>query len=172
MHRGDASVRVLLIGEAGMLGQDLRSTAPPHMDLRTASDAVGDRFDVTDRDRVVAALDETRPHSVINAAAYTNVDDAEHEPQRALAVNATAVGRLGDACAARDIRVVHFSTDYVFAGDGERPYREDDPPNPINAYGLSKLNGEHALAASGARALIVRSQWLFGRAGRSFPRTM
>jgi len=172
MRGSDEPRRVLLLGEAGMLGQDLQSTAPPQNAVLTATHTLGGRFDITDRDSVIAALDVTRPHCIINAAAFTNVDNAEHETQRALAVNATALGFLGDQCVVRGLRIVHFSTDYVFPGDGHRPYREDDPVEPINAYGLTKLKGEKALAASGARALIVRTQWLFGRGGRSFPRTM
>lgn len=165
-------VRVLLLGEGGMLGHDLLAAAPANILVDSASEVLGRRLDITDRDRVIDALSRARPECVVNAAAYTKVDEAEKETDRALAVNATAVGALGEECAARGIRVVHFSTDYVFPGTETRPYRESDPTSPVNAYGLSKLRGEHALAASGVRALIVRTQWLFGRAGRSFPRTM
>jgi dTDP-4-dehydrorhamnose reductase len=165
-------VRVLLLGEGGMLGHDLLAAAPSNILVHSASEVLGRRLDITDRDRVIDALSRARPECVVNAAAYTKVDEAEKETDRALAVNATAVGALGEECAARGIRVVHFSTDYVFPGTETRPYRESDPTSPVNAYGLAKLRGEHALAASGVRALIVRTQWLFGRAGRSFPRTM
>src|SRR5205085_10600597 len=108
----------------------------------------------------------------INATGYTNVDGAESDYHRAIAVNATAVACLGHACAARNIHVVHFSTDYVFDGSGSRPYREDDATAPINVYGESKLQGEQGLLASGASALVIRTQWLFGGGGSSFPLTM
>ncbi len=113
-----------------------------------------------------------RPEVVLNAAAYTAVDRAESEPDVAFRVNAAAVEELGRIAAQAGARVVHFSTDHVFDGTARAPYREDDPPNPLNAYGRSKLAGERALAESGARYLIVRAQWLFGAHGRSFPRTM
>jgi len=155
-----------------MLGRDLMATAPPALKVRSAADVRGRRLDITDGESLIAAISRARPECVVNAAAYTKVDDAEKEMDRATAVNATAVGVLGRECAERGIRVVHFGTDYVFPGNGTAPYREGDPTSPINAYGLSKLRGEQALHASGARALIVRTQWLFGKAGRSFPRTM
>jgi dTDP-4-dehydrorhamnose reductase len=165
-------MHVLLLGKDGMLGQDLLATAPPQFKVHSGTEVLGRRLDITNRDRVIAAIARARPECVVNAAGYTKVDEAERETDRAIAVNATAVGALGEECAAHGIRVVHFSTDYVFPGNGSTPYRESDPTSPINAYGLSKLRGEHALAASGARALVIRTQWLFGRAGRSFPRTM
>jgi len=155
-----------------MLGHDLIATAPPTLTVRSAAEVLGRRLDITDRESLIATISRARAECVVNAAAYTRVDDAEKETDRATAVNATAVGVLGQECAEWNIRVVHFSTDYVFPGNGTTPYREGDPTSPVNAYGLSKLRGEQALRASGARALIVRTQWLFGKAGRSFPRTM
>jgi dTDP-4-dehydrorhamnose reductase len=164
--------RVLLLGAGGMLAHDLERSAPPDVDLRVARDPAGRRLDVTDRDGLVAVLDAERPRWVVNAAGYTKVDLAERETDAALAVNATAVATLGAECAKRRISVLHYGSDYVFPGTGHRPYREDDATVPINAYGLTKLRGEEALVASGARPLIIRTQWLFGLAGRSFPRTM
>lgn len=172
MPADDQPMHVLLLGEGGMLGHDLLATAPPSLIVRSGSEILGRRLDITDRERVIATLARARPECVVNVAAYTKVDQAEKETDRAMAVNATAVGVIGEECAMRGIRLVQYSTDYVFPGTGTRPYRESDPVSPINAYGLSKLRGEHALAASGARALIIRTQWLFGLAGRSFPRTM
>ncbi|GAC1615374.1 MAG: dTDP-4-dehydrorhamnose reductase [Gemmatimonadaceae bacterium] len=100
------------------------------------------------------------------------MDDAERERALAIAVNGAAVGMLGVLCASRRISVAHFSTDYVFPGTGSVPYDEDAAAWPVNAYGASKHAGEYVLQASRARALIVRTQWLFGAGGRSFPRTM
>jgi dTDP-4-dehydrorhamnose reductase len=113
-----------------------------------------------------------RPRWVINAAAYTRVDAAEATPSAAFAVNAAAVGALGAICARTGTRVLHFSTDYIFDGQATRPYRENDPPGPCNVYGASKLAGEHLLLTSGAQALLIRTSWLFGASGRSFPRMM
>jgi dTDP-4-dehydrorhamnose reductase len=113
-----------------------------------------------------------QPHWVINCAAYTAVDRAESEASIADAVNAVGPRHISEEAARREIAVVHFSTDYVFPGTATVPYREEDLVAPVNTYGESKLRGERAVLASGAHALILRTQWLFGRAGRSFPRTM
>lgn len=152
-----------------MLGSDLASSAPSNMVLLGLT---REQLDITDARALAAELERRSPDIVINAAGYTAVDRAESERDLAFAVNATAVGVLGTECAKHDIRVVHFSTDYVFDGTASRPYREDDPPSPINAYGASKLQGERALLSSGAAALVIRTQWLFGTHGPSFPRTM
>lgn len=162
-------MRVLLLGARGMLGTDLAATAPRSVELTAAGRA---EVDVTDAAAVARALDAARPDWVVNATAYTAVDRAESEREAAFAVNARAVETLGRLCAERGIALAHFGTDYVFPGTGARPYREDDPVSPVNAYGESKLAGEEALRASGARALVLRTQWLFGRHGKSFPRTM
>jgi dTDP-4-dehydrorhamnose reductase len=152
-----------------MLGSDLAAAAPPDVELRQAG---AEEIDITDARAVARALDEFRPEWVVNAAAYTRVDRAEEELDAAMAVNGEAVRSLGEVCAARGITVLHYGTDYVFPGDGSDPLPEMSPPNPVNAYGRSKLAGENGLRASGARALILRTQWLFGLRGRSFPRTM
>ena len=161
--------KVLLLGAGGMLAQELIGAAPPGTQLVARSRS---QLDVVDADAVAEALDREEPRWVINASAYTRVDRAEGEYDLAHAVNATAVTQLGASCAKRDVRVAHFSTDYVFGGDGTRPYREDDPVNPVNAYGRSKLAGEEGLERSGARSLILRTQWLYGLYGPCFPRTM
>lgn len=162
-------MNVLLLGCRGMLGADLASTAPA--DARIT--AVGiEELDVTDDAAVAAMLDRARPDWVVNATAYTAVDRAETERDVAFAVNGDAVARLARACAARDVGVVHYGTDYVFDGNGTRPWREDDPTAPLNAYGESKLAGERALLGSRARHLVLRTQWLYGLHGKSFPRTM
>ena len=152
-----------------MLGTDLAASAP----AGSAVTGLGiEDLDVTDRDALHGRLDVERPDWVVNATAYTAVDRAETDRDVAFAVNARAVGALGEWCARHGAGVVHYGTDYVFAGNGTRPWREDDPTAPLNAYGESKLAGEDALLASGARALVVRTQWLFGEHGKSFPRTM
>lgn len=152
-----------------MLGRDLIASAPADVELLTPASS---ELDITSAEAVRRAIARHGPDHVINAAAYTQVDRAESDLVTASRVNAEGPGILGAACAERGIPVVHLSTDYVFAGDGERPYREDDPTEPVNAYGRTKLAGEEALLASGAPALVIRTAWLFGVAGKSFPRTM
>jgi dTDP-4-dehydrorhamnose reductase len=162
-------MRVWVIGASGMLGHDLVATMPASAERAIPS--VG-RVDVRTDALVRRALDELRPDVVVNASGYTAVDRAEEEPDVANEVNGRAVGRLAAECAARAIALVHFSTDYVFSGTSVRPYREDDACEPLNAYARSKRAGEIAIEASGVRALVIRTQWLFGEHGRSFPRTM
>jgi dTDP-4-dehydrorhamnose reductase len=162
-------MRALILGAGGMLGHDLVRTAPTDLDVRplTKSD-----LDITDTTSLAALIGHLKPAVIVNAAAYTAVDRAEAEREQAFRVNAEAVGELGRIAARTGARVVHFSTDYVFDGTASEPYREDSPTQPVNAYGESKLAGEEALETSGADWLIVRTQWLFGLNGKSFPRTM
>jgi len=162
-------MRVLLLGAGGMLGHDLAASAPPKVTLVPLTRA---QLDITRNAAVAAALAELRPDVVINAAAYTLVDRAEAESQAALAVNGAAVGQLGRLARQAKARVVHFSTDYVFDGTATVPYGEECPRHPVNAYGMTKAAGEKDLQSSGATYLIVRTQWLFGEHGTSFPKTM
>lgn len=129
-------------------------------------------MDLAEPDTVPRALDALDPEVVISCAAYTAVDDAEDDRERAFAINGTAPGLLGAACAERGVQVVHISTDYVFDGMGTRPYLPDDPTGPTGAYGASKLAGEVALMAACPSASIVRVGWLYDRDGRNFLNTM
>ena len=162
-------MRTLIFGASGMLGSDLCAGAPHGASLIPLDIA---DTDITDRPRVAAVLRDARPDWVINAAAYTAVDRAETEPEMTEAVNARAPAYIAEEAARLGIAVVHLSTDYVFPGTAATPYDEEDPVAPVNAYGASKLHGERAVLGSGAHALVVRTQWLFGRSGKSFPRTM
>jgi len=162
-------MRVMLLGAGGMLGHDLVVTAPRDVALFSSTRA---KLDITNYAAIAARVTEVRPDIIINAAAYTAVDRAESEPDLALKVNGEAVGELGKIAAQARVRLLHFSTDYVFDGTRAGPYGEDDAPKPVNTYGATKLAGEAALRASGADMLIIRTQWLFGANGRSFPRTM
>jgi dTDP-4-dehydrorhamnose reductase len=161
--------RVLLLGAGGMLGHDLVASAPPDVTLFPFAKA---QLDITNSAALAATLAELRPEVVINAAAYTAVDRAELETQEAVRVNCGAVGQLGRLARQAGAHVVHFSTDYVFDGAGSEPYNEHSPRHPINAYGKSKQAGELVLQDSGAQYLLVRTSWLFGVHGQSFPRTM
>jgi dTDP-4-dehydrorhamnose reductase len=162
-------MRTLIFGASGMLGSDLCATVPRGTALIPFDIADAD---ITSRAQVAAALRDARPDWVINAAAYTAVDDAETNREAAEAVNGRAPDHIAQEAALRNIALVHVSTDYVFAGTATTPYEEDDPVAPVNVYGESKLRGEQAVLRSGAHTLVVRTQWLFGRSGKSFPRTM
>lgn len=153
---------ILVIGAPGQLGQDLMKVLDgealglSHRDI-----------EVRERESVARALDLHRPRAVINTSAYHRVDLCEQNPDQALAVNAVAVAMLAEECAKRDVYLVHFSTDYVFDGAKGSPYAEDDAPNPINVYGVSKLAGEVLLRLKNSRSLAVRTSSLFGVAGSS-----
>ncbi|MDR6991872.1 dTDP-4-dehydrorhamnose reductase [Luteimonas sp. 3794] len=128
--------------------------------------------DFSDPGSIVALLDATRPTRVINAAAYTAVDRAESEPAAAQAANAETPGAIARWCATHAVPLVHYSTDYVFAGSGSRPYRPDDATAPLGIYGASKLAGEEAIRAAGGRHLIFRTAWVYAAHGQNFLRTM
>jgi len=149
-----------------MLGTDL-------MDALAVEDAFGfgRDLDVTDGRAVEDTLDDLAPDVVVNCAAWTDVDGAETRPEEAMEVNGRAVEGLALACAKRGVRLIHISTDYVFDGAGREPYGEDDVPlRPVNAYGWSKLAGERAALEHGHT--VVRTAWLYGARGRSFPATI
>jgi dTDP-4-dehydrorhamnose reductase len=157
-------VRILLTGAGGQLGRELVQVLSK--DEVHAFDHRS--LDVGDRQEVVAALQQTRPVWVINAAAYNEVDMAEADPDRAFAVNGAGAGYLADAAAHAGAEIVHISTDYVFDGQKGEPYIETDPPNPLSVYGRSKLEGELRVLNSGASACVLRTAWLYGAQGKNF----
>ena len=129
-------------------------------------------LDIVDSDACQSVLGRVRPDVVVNGAAWTAVDRAESERTQAFAINAEGAGHLAQACRAHGAFLVHFSTDYVFDGDGHRPYVEDDPPAPQSVYGHSKLAGERAVADSGAAYMTLRLSWVYGNDGANFYKTM
>ena len=163
------SRRVLLLGGSGMLGSALRADCPPGVTLLAPTHG---ELDATDPTALAAEIELARPEWVINCVAYTAVDLAEREPERAQVLNAGVPELLGELAAPLGLRVLHVSTDYVFGHEATRPRREDDACAPTSVYGRSKLAGERALLASGAESLIVRTAWLYGDPGKNFPRTM
>ncbi|MDR3054910.1 MAG: dTDP-4-dehydrorhamnose reductase [Zoogloeaceae bacterium] len=160
---------ILLLGCNGQLGFELqRALAPLGQVIALDHHAC----DLSDPAALRRQITEHRPGIIVNAAAYTAVDRAESEPEMANAVNALAPGVLGEAAARAGALIVHYSTDYVFDGQSAEPYQESDAPNPLNVYGQSKLAGEQALRASGAKHLIFRTSWVFGAHGNNFVKTM
>jgi dTDP-4-dehydrorhamnose reductase len=163
-------MRILVFGAGGQLGVALLR-APTVANLRVIG-VTRAEADLTDAAAVAAVLTECQPDAVINAGAYTAVDRAEAEPERAYAVNATGPEILGRTAARLNIPVVHVSTDYVFDGTAARPYREDDPTAPLGVYGASKRAGEVALSTQQPAHVIVRTAWVFGQHGHNFVKTM
>jgi dTDP-4-dehydrorhamnose reductase len=161
--------RWLVTGAGGLLGHDLLAVLAEYPAATVTALTRAD-LDVTDADAVRRAV---AGHDVVlNAAAWTDVDGAESNEQAALAVNGTGPANLAAACAATGARLVHVSTDYVFAGDATTPYAEDAEPAPRGAYGRTKLAGERAVLAAGGGAAVVRTAWVYGEHGRSFVATM
>ncbi|WP_254574674.1 dTDP-4-dehydrorhamnose reductase [Stenotrophomonas acidaminiphila] len=170
---------VLVFGGNGQVGRELlRALAPLGTVVATTRSgtlADGSACEVADFDHpdsLPALLDRLQPAVVVNAAAHTAVDRAEQEPEAAFRANAQAPGVLARWCAAHDVPLVHYSTDYVFDGQGGTPYREDAPTAPLGVYGTSKRDGEDAVRAAGGRHLIFRTAWVYAAHGGNFLRTM
>lgn len=165
--------RILVFGEAGQVARELRRELSTLGELVVVGRATpGLSADFEHPDELAEVVAQVAPQVIVNAAAYTAVDNAEREEAMAFRVNAEAPARLAAAAAACGALMVHYSTDYVFDGEGERPYREDDPTGPRSAYGRSKLAGEEALRASGCAHLVFRTSWVYGVHGHNFMRTI
>lgn len=162
-------MRILLTGKNGQVGFELQRALAPLGEVVAVDRAQCDLADVAS---IRAMVREIRPQIIVNPAAYTDVDQAESESDLAMAINATAPGVLGEEAARIGASVFHFSTDYVFDGRQVEAYRESDVTNPLSVYGLSKLAGERALAASGAANLILRTSWMVGARGDNFAKTI
>jgi dTDP-4-dehydrorhamnose reductase len=163
-------MKILITGSKGQLGKALVQLMEAEGQQCFAHDL--DTLDIADFDRVQTAVKELLPELVINAAAYTDVDGAEKDWRTACRANAMAVRNLAVACAERDIPIVHVSTDFVFDGDADRPYRITDEPNPINVYGESKLMGERFLTSLHRKFYVVRTSWVFGDGNQNFLRKL
>ena len=162
--------KLLVVGCNGMLAKAIASAAPAGY-LLTGVDLP--EFDMTDRSQVISLVHRLRPDTIINCAAYTNVDGCETEVRLANSVNGTAVGYLAESAKSVDATLVHVSTDYLFDGCKGSPYGEEDQPNPQSVYGNSKLLGEQAILTSELKKyFIVRTSWLYGPGGRNFVETV
>jgi dTDP-4-dehydrorhamnose reductase len=162
------AIKVMIIGALGMLGHDLQKVFPG----AELFDVVGDNLlDITDENMVMETVEAVQPDVVINAAAYTDVDGCEDNAGLSLKVNGEALANIAKACHKMGAKLVHYSTDYIFDGK-KQEYVESDIPNPINAYGVSKLLGEKNIQDNMDDYCIIRTSWLFGKNGKNFIETM
>ena len=157
----------VIVGSRGQLGTALARQLSDASDAEVVAAVDLPELDASDAGAVRALFEGLRADVVVNAAAFTHVDRCEREPDAAERANTIAPGLLAEACDRAGCQLVHVSTDYVFPGDGDRPYREDDPTGPVSAYGRTKLAGEMRVRAVSDDFLVVRTSWVFGR-GRNF----
>jgi dTDP-4-dehydrorhamnose reductase len=157
--------KILLIGRNGQVGTELSSLLPRLGELAAIN---RQELDLTKPDDIRRTIREVRPEWIINAAAYTAVDQAEQDEATARAVNEEAPAIIAEEAKKIGAALVHYSTDYVFDGSKKSPYEETDTPNPINVYGRTKLGGERAIQESGALHLIFRTEWVYATQGRNF----
>ncbi len=162
-------MKIVLLGATGQVGRELTATLPALGEV-----VVCDRgkADLERPDGVIDLLARERPDVIINAAAYTAVDKAEQEPERAELVNAITVAAIAAEACRQDALLMHYSTDYVFDGESTAPYRETDPTGPLSVYGKTKLAGEQAIADAGCRHYVLRTSWVYATHGTNFLRTM
>lgn len=164
--------KILIIGGNGQLGNcfnKLTSEYSLEYDFRFTD---YDTLDITNQEQVNSYFADYEPNFCINASAYTAVDLAEQEKEKAFAVNTTGVGYLAEACAENDIDLIHISTDYVFDGKTEIPYTEDDFTNPLGIYGASKKEGEELALENNPKTIIIRTSWLYSEFNKNFVKTM
>ena len=157
--------RIMLTGKNGQVGWELQRT------LASIGDVIAmgrEELDLEKPEQICKMVRRIKPDIIVNAAAYTAVDKAEEEPERAAAVNSTAPGILAEETKKINALLVHYSTDYIFDGKKMTPYNEDDMPNPINVYGRTKLAGECAIQDVGTPHLILRTSWVYGSRGNNF----
>ncbi|MHA6129385.1 dTDP-4-dehydrorhamnose reductase [Pseudomonas fluorescens group sp. PF-1] len=167
-------MKILLLGKNGQVGWELQRSLAPlgeliALDRQTVDGLCGDLSDI---DALRSTIRKVKPDVIVNAAAYTAVDKAEAEFDLADLVNGQASRVMAEEAASLDARLIHYSTDYVFSGQGATPWREADLVAPVNRYGASKLAGEQAIIASGCKHLIFRTSWVYATRGNNFAKTM
>lgn len=158
-------MKILLTGKNGQVGYELERSLQCHGEVM-AVDRAG--MDLADLDKVRAVIRATQPDVIVNAAAYTAVDQAESEPQLAMRINGDAPAVMAEEAKKLGAALVHYSTDYVFDGKSSKPYTETDAPSPLNVYGQTKLAGEQAITSAGIPYLILRTSWVYGTRGKNF----
>ena len=166
-------MKILLLGKNGQVGWELQRSLAPLGEL-VALDHDSKEFsgDFTDLDGLANTVRAVAPDVIVNAAAHTAVDKAESEPELARTINALAPGVLAREARQANAWLIHYSTDYVFDGNGDKPWLENDPVAPLNVYGTTKLEGERLIQQSGCRHLIFRTSWVYGARGGNFAKTM
>lgn len=162
-------MKVLLIGAMGQVGWELNRTLQPLGDVIAMDYPI---IDLASKEQICGQVSRILPDLIVNAAAYTAVDKAEEEPELAMSINGKAPGILAGEAKRIGAVLIHYSTDYVFDGSKGTPYTEDDPPNPINTYGETKLEGEEAIRRVDIPYLILRTSWVYGVRGKNFMRTI
>lgn len=167
-------MKILLLGKNGQVGWELQRSLAPLGELIALDRHAVDGLcgDLADLDALRATIRKVKPDVIVNAAAYTAVDKAESETELADCVNAQASGVMAEEAASLGAWLIHYSTDYVFSGQGSKAWQETDPVAPVNHYGASKLAGEQAITASGCKHLIFRTSWVYGARGNNFAKTM
>ena len=164
------SKRILVTGANGQLGSEMRKLGSVSPNEYIFTDV--QELDITNKEAVMSFVEQNGVNIIVNCAAYTNVDKAEDDEATAELINATAVKNLAEAAKAQDATLFHISTDYVFGAEGNTPRSEDMPLNPLGAYARTKLKGEQAIAEVGAKAIIIRTAWLYSEFGNNFLKTM
>jgi dTDP-4-dehydrorhamnose reductase len=164
-------MRILVTGREGQLARSLLERAAMHPSIEVIAVGRPD-FDLARPDTIFRVIEAQRPDLVVSAAAYTAVDQAEDEPDLARSINTLGAGAVAEAAARINAPVVHLSTDYVFSGEGQQAYGENDPTGPRSVYGKTKLDGEIAVAAANPRHLILRTAWVYSAFGKNFVKTM
>jgi dTDP-4-dehydrorhamnose reductase len=167
-------MKILLLGKNGQVGWELQRSLAPLGELVSLDRHLVDGLcgDLSNLEALRATIRQVKPDVIVNAAAYTAVDKAESETELADRVNGFASGVMAEEAASLDAWLVHYSTDYVFNGQGVMPWQETDAVAPVNHYGSSKLAGEQAIIASGCKYLIFRTSWVYGARGNNFAKTM
>ena len=163
-------MRILVTGANGQLGSEMRKLGAVSPNEYIFTDV--QELDITNKEAVMSFVEQNGVNIIVNCAAYTNVDKAEDDETTAELINATSVKNLAEAAKAQDATLFHISTDYVFGAEGNTPRSEDMPLNPLGAYARTKLKGEQAIAEVGAKAIIIRTAWLYSEFGNNFLKTM
>ncbi|WP_192561957.1 dTDP-4-dehydrorhamnose reductase [Pseudomonas gozinkensis] len=167
-------MKILLLGKNGQVGWELQRSLSPLGELIALDRHVVDGLcgDLSNLDALRTTIRRVNPDVIVNAAAYTAVDKAESEAELANRVNGQATQLMAEEAAALGVWLIHYSTDYVFSGQGSTPWQETDAVSPVNQYGASKLAGEQSIVASGCKYLIFRTSWVYGARGNNFAKTM